>query len=247
MAVLEKHRVDVGNPFGGSIEFYAEGAETTPHQDMELVRLTLAGLTENSKGMLRLYRPKPTAAFSPRDTAMAHYTEAAAAMRLLGFEPVERRAGGQLAVYDENALVIDLVAPHEEPRIHIHERFKLFAGAIVSGLSTLSIDARVGALVGEYCSGDFSVNGEGRIKLAGLAQRVVKNGYHLGAVISVTRSDKAKLAVTEAYRILGIDFDPATFGAITDLEPAISFDRIYQVIQVSVLNIASTSSPFSFP
>ena len=241
MAVLEKRRVDVGNPFGGAIELYTEGAETTPHKDMELVRRTLAGLTENSKGMLRLYRPKPTAAFAPRDTAMAKYAEAAAAMRLLGFEPVERRAGGQLAVYDENALVIDLVAPHEEPRIHILERFKFFAEAIVSGLTSSSIDARVGALAGEYCPGDYSVNGAGRIKLAGLAQRVVKNGYHLGAVISVTRSENAKLAVIEAYRILGIDFDPTTFGAIKDIEPEMPFDRIYKSIQFSILNIVSIS------
>ena len=247
MAAPEKLRADVGHPFGGPLKLYTEAAEISPQQDMELVRFTLAGLTERSTGMLRFYRPKPTAAFSPRDTSMAKYPESAAAMRLFDFEPVERRAGGQLAVYDENALVIDIVAPHEEPRIHIHERFKLFAGAIASGLSSLSIDARVGALAGEYCPGEYSVNGAGRIKLAGLAQRVVKNGYHIGAVISVTRSENAKLAVIEAYRILGIDFDPTTFGAITDLEPAMSFDRVNKAIQVSVLNIASTSFLFSTP
>ena len=247
MVVLEKHRVDVSSPFGGPVSLCSELAETTPSEDMALVRLKLASLTENSMGVLRLYRPKPTAAFSPRDTAMPRYAEATTALRSMGFEPVERRAGGQLAVYDENALVIDLVAPHREPRIHIHERFGLFAGAIVSGLIALSIDAKIGALAGEYCPGDYSVNGEGRIKLAGLAQRVVKNGYHLGAVISVTRSDKAKHAIAEAYRTLSIDFDQATFGAITDLEPAMSFDRVCKAIQVSVLKIASASCPSSPP
>ena len=235
------------SPFGGPVQLYSEVAETTPQQDMELVRQTLARLDESRIGMLRLYRPMPTAAFSPRDTVTPRYDEAAVVMRTLGFEPVERRAGGQLAVYDENALVIDLVAPHDEPRIQIHERFKFFSSAIVSALSTLSIDARIGALSGEYCPGDYSVNGAGSIKLAGLAQRVVKNGYHIGAVISVTRSENAKLAVIESYRILGIDFDPTTFGAITDLELTISTDLIYEAIQASVLNIASTSFPFSTP
>ena len=201
---------------------------------MELVRSALAGLNENPVGMLRFYRPKPTAAFSPRDTAMPNYLEAAAAMRGLGFEPVERRTGGQLAVYDENALVINLVAAHREPHVQIHERFKLFSGAIVAGLRALSIDARIGALAGEYCPGDFSVNGEGRIKLVGLAQRVVKQGYHLGAVICVTTSVKAKAAVAEAYDILGISFAPSTFGALAEIDPEIRFATVQKEIHLSI-------------
>ena len=225
------------NAFGGPVQLYSEVAESTPQQDMDLVRQTLARLDESRIGMLRLYRPRPTAAFSLRDTVMPRYDEAAVVMRTLGFEPVERRAGGQLAVYDENALVIDLVAPHDKPRIQIHERFKFFSSAIVSALSTMSIDARIGALSGEYCPGDYSVNGEGRIKLVGLAQRVVKSGYHLGAVISVTSSDRAKAAIEAAYDILGIAFDPNTFGALADLAPAMIRGKIHQTIQISVLNV----------
>ena len=220
--------------FGGPVQLYSERAETTPQQDMELVRSALAGLNENPVGMLRFYRPKPTAAFSPRDTAMPNYLEAAAAMRGLGFEPVERRTGGQLAVYDENALVINLVAAHREPHVQIHERFKLFSGAIVAGLRALSIDARIGALAGEYCPGDFSVNGEGRIKLAGLAQRVMKHGYHIGAVISVLRSAKAKAAIAEAYDFLNMPFAPSTFGSLVEIDPRLSFATIHNQIQLSV-------------
>jgi octanoyl-[GcvH]:protein N-octanoyltransferase len=223
----------VTQAFGGPVRVLpgdtGDGFSTaTAHEDMDLVRRALQGFNDGGAGFLRIYRPRPTAAFSPRDTTLDSYAKAAEAMRALGFEPVERRAGGQLAIYDGNALVIDLVAPHADPRANVLERFRLFSGAIASTLVGLGIDARVGAIDGEYCPGDYSVNGEGRIKLAGIAQRIGKRGYHLGAVISVLPSVRTKAAVTEAYRILGLPFNPVTFGALTNLAPDLCFDLLRQ-------------------
>ena len=101
-------------------------------------------------------------------------------------------------------------------------------------MSAAGIDARVGQVAGEYCPGAFSVNAGGRIKLAGLAQRVRRNGYHLGAVISVARSDAARAAVAEAYRVLEIPFDPATFGAMTELIPVLSYDAARNIVSNAV-------------
>ena len=227
------------HPFGGPVVFYDGDAEdglstTTAHEDMDLVRRTLLGLGGGGDGMLRIYRPVPTAAFSPRDTTMQSYAVAAEAMRKRGFEPVERRAGGQLAIYDRNALVIDLVAAHPEPRVQFRDRFQGFAGAIAASLASLSVDARVGCLPGEYCPGDFSVNGAGRIKLVGVAQRIGRRGYHLGAVISVSPSEPAMAAVAEAYQILGMLFDPATFGAIADLVPDLDFAALRESMHAPI-------------
>ena len=228
---VEKGVVPRTQPFGGPVRFVPEAAAdgtsaTSPAEDMDLVRRTLADAGHSGLGLLRMYRPRPTAAFSPRDTTAEHYASAAQAMRGLGFEPVERLAGGQLAVYDGNALVIDLIAPHAEPRLEVLDRFRRFAGAIAAALAAQSIDARVGAVAGEYCPGDYSVNGAGRIKLAGVAQRIVRRAYHLGAVISILPSPSAKAAVVTAYGILGIAFDPATFGAARDLAPHVSFGAV---------------------
>lgn len=227
------------HPFGGPVHLIAEGAENAPsaasaHDDIELVRRTLAGLNDAGTGFLRIYRPRPTAAFSPRDAISRSFNAAAEAVRGHGFEPVERLAGGQLAVYDSNALVIDLVAAHAEPRAQVLKRFELFSKVIISALATLSIDARLGALAGEYCPGEYSVNGAGRIKLAGLAQRIGRRGYHLGAMISVMPSHKAEAAIATAYRILGITFNPATFGAVADLTPNLSFKTVRDAIMNAI-------------
>ena len=227
------------HPFGGPVVLHdgdaGDGTSTTAAQeDMDLVRRALQEMGDGP-GLLRIYRPRPTAAFSPRDTTLERYGDAASAMQRLGFTPVERMAGGQLAVYDANALIIDLVAVHDEPRAEVTERFRGFAEAIASALAGLSIDARIGELPGEYCPGSYSVNGAGRFKLAGLAQRIRKRAYHMGAVIAVAPSKPAKAAVEEAYRMLGLPFDPATFGSVADLADDLSFPRMREALLDSLL------------
>jgi octanoyl-[GcvH]:protein N-octanoyltransferase len=214
--------------FGGPVSYHVGDAEdgmsfATAADDMDRVRRILTGLNDGGPGSLRIYRPQPTAAFAPRDTTLAAYAEAAEAMRRLGFTPVERWAGGQLAVYDARAVVIDLVVPHDEPRHDVIERFRIFSSAIAEALRVFSIDARVGQVEGEYCPGDYSVNADGRIKLAGVAQRVVRKGYHLGAVISLETSEQAREAVSKAYRIYGFPFAPESFGSIADVAGRVPF------------------------
>ena len=226
--------------FGNPVAFYAGDAEGgisafPAHEDMDLVRRTLLGFNDGGAGFLRIYRPKATAAFSPRDTTLPSYQQAADAMLGLGFAPVERRAGGSLAVYDEAALVIDLVAPHADPRQHVLERFAQFSAAIAAVLARFGIDARVGGIDGEYCPGDYSINGAGRIKLVGVAQRIGRCGFHIGAVISVAASDAAGRAVGEAYRILGMPFDPATFGALADLSQDVDEATLRAELQAAIL------------
>lgn len=238
--------------FGGRIRLWAEesgktGSAASVVEDIDRVSNLLAALDGEGRGSLRIYRPQATAAFAPRDTAHSAYAQAVAAMRRMGFTPVERRAGGQLAIYDSHALVIDLVAPHAEPRLHVKERFGLFSAAIAEALRCFAIDARVGQVAGEYCPGDYSVNAGGVFKLAGLAQRIGRRGYHLGAVISVEPSAAARDAVRTAYGILGFPFDPASFGAVQDLAPGVGFDEVRASLLdrvsslLDVLDLAGTS------
>jgi octanoyl-[GcvH]:protein N-octanoyltransferase len=221
--------------FGGPVRLFRGDEEdgtssTTAVEDMDRVRQLLSGMNEGGEGSLRIYRPRPTAAFSPRDTTLAAYGKSAEAMRARGFTSVERRAGGQLAVYDQSTLVIDLVAQHADPRNDVIERFRHFAEVIARVLRSFSIDARVGAVPGEYCPGDYSINAGGRIKLAGIAQRIGRRGYHLGAVIGVRTSIPVKEAVVEAYRIMECDFNPETFETISDLVPGLTFAAIRKAL-----------------
>jgi octanoyl-[GcvH]:protein N-octanoyltransferase len=214
--------------FGGPVVVEAGEGEglmssRSAAEDIDRVYAVLSALDGEGPGSLRLYRPFPTAAFAPRDTTLPGYRQAAAAMQRLGFTPTERRAGGQLAVYDASALVVDLIAPHEEPRNNVKERFAGFSAAIATALKRFGVDARVGQVAGEYCPGDYSVNAGGTLKLAGLAQRIGRRGYHMGAVISVAPSLASQEAVATAYDLIGFSFAPASFGALQDVAGDVSF------------------------
>ena len=114
------------------------------------------------------------------------------------------------------------------------KRYEILSGAIASGLHSLGIDARVGELPNEYCPGKYSVNAEGRIKLVGVAQRMNQRCLQMGAIISVTHSDEACAGIAEAYRGMGLNFDPQTYGAISDLKPSVSFAEVKDVFMKSV-------------
>lgn len=234
--------------FGGPVRLHRGDAEdltssAPPAADMARADDLLASLSGGGFGSLRFYRPGPTAAFAPRDTVLPAYRQAAAAMRAMGFAPVERRAGGRLAIYDSHALVIDLVAPHDDPRRHVIERFAGFSAAIADALGQFSLDARVGEVRGEYCPGDHSVNIRGAVKLAGVAQRIGRRGYHLGAVVSVRSSAAARQAVAEAYRILGLPFDPSTFGALSEFSELASHGLLRDRLHEALAGLVSLEEP----
>jgi octanoyl-[GcvH]:protein N-octanoyltransferase len=198
------------------------------------VKSQLTGLRQGDQAILRFRRPRPTAAFSPQDTNHPDYAQIREQTRMRGFEPIERGTGGRLTLFDENALGITILSPHAAPHQHMIKRYEILSAAIATTLHRLGIDARVGELPNEYCPGKYSVNAEGRIKLVGVAQRMNQRCLQMGAIISVTRSDEACAGIAEAYRDMGLNFDPKTYGAIADFKPTLTFMDVKEAFMKSV-------------
>ena len=189
-----------------------------------MVRARLAGLREGGHAELLISRPRPTAAFSRRDALLPAYGPARAVVAARGFAPVLRPVGGHLAVYDEGALTLHLLAPHADPRSDIRGRFEAFGETMTETLRAGGVDARVGAVPGEYCDGAYSVNLAGRSKLVGTGQRIVRGGYLFSAVVMIDHPGPARAAMREAYRALGMAFDPASVGCLDDALPGITWE-----------------------
>ena len=175
---------------------------------------------------LRMTRPPAMLAFGRQDVASARYAAAVRAARDNGFEAVERLAGGRAAVFHEGTIAIAHVRPDSEPQAHIYPRFEEWSGLMQSGLTRLGVDAGVGEVPGEYCPGGYSVHAGGRIKLAGIGQKLVKNAGHLGGVLVVTGSARVRGVLVPVYEALGLDFDPATAGSVEDELPGITLDSV---------------------
>jgi octanoyl-[GcvH]:protein N-octanoyltransferase len=177
-----------------------------------LVRVARGELPET----FRLTRPGAMVAFGAQDVASADYARAVRAARAEGFEAVRRLAGGRAAVFCQTTLAIAHARPDPDPRAHVYARFEEASAVIAGALRRLGVDAQVGEVAGEYCPGGYSVNAGGRVKLAGIGQRLIGHAGHLGGVLVVADSGRVRRVLVPVYDALGLDFDPATVGSVED-------------------------------
>ena len=104
--------------------------------------------------------------------------------------------------------------PDPDPRPGIHERFEAEACLIAEALQSLGVDARVGEVPGEYCPGRWSVNADGARKLAGIGQRVIHGGAHVGTDVVVDDAESIRRVLEPVYAALQLDWNPATVAAV---------------------------------
>ncbi len=186
-----------------------------PALDAALSRATLERVAAGElPETLRVARPGRVVAFAKRDALAPGYAEAVEAARSAGFGSVMRLAGGRAAVFHEGTLELAHAVADPDPRPGIHERFEAEASLVSEALRSLGVDARVGEVPGEYCPGRWSVNAVGKRKLAGIGQRVIHGGAHVGTVVVVDDAESIRGVLEPVYAALALDWDPATVGAV---------------------------------
>jgi lipoate-protein ligase A len=182
---------------------------------------------------LRLARPGRMVAFGKQDSIADGYEDAARAARAQGFEAILRLAGGRAAVFHEDTVELAHALPGEDLRTGVHHRFREAADRIAAALRALGADARVGEVPGEYCPGGYSVNARGQAKLAGVGQRLIRGGAHLGAVVVAAGAELVRDPLVPVYSALALDWDPATTGSVADEAPGVGFDDVVEAIRAA--------------
>jgi octanoyl-[GcvH]:protein N-octanoyltransferase len=168
---------------------------------------------------LRLSRPPRVVAFSSRDARTPGFVEAVAAAHDHGFAAVQRLAGGRPAVFTPATIAFALAEPADPPAASITARFRVMAEALRDAFVALGVDAHVGAVPGEYCPGDWSVNARGVVKLAGVGQRLLRRGAHTGGVVVVDDAAAITTVLADVHAAMGIAWDPAATGAVAAEAP----------------------------
>jgi octanoyl-[GcvH]:protein N-octanoyltransferase len=165
---------------------------------------------------IRIHRPGREVAFGRQDLASPGYEAAAEAARAAGFAAVERLAGGRAAVFHEGTIAIARAYSDPQPPKRTYARFEEMAEVITAALRGLGVDARVGEVPGEYCPGAYSVNARAAIKLAGIGQRMIRGGAHMGGVVVGSGGDEIARVLVPVYEALELDWEPATSGSVAE-------------------------------
>jgi octanoyl-[GcvH]:protein N-octanoyltransferase len=165
---------------------------------------------------VRIHRPGDEVAFGRQDIASPGYQAAAEAARAAGFAAVERLAGGRAAVFHSGTIAIARAYNDPQPPKRTYARFEEMADLIAAALRGLGVDARVGEVPGEYCPGAYSVNARGAVKLAGIGQRMIRGGAHMGGVVVASGGREVARVLEPVYRALELDWEPATSGSVSE-------------------------------
>jgi octanoyl-[GcvH]:protein N-octanoyltransferase len=183
--------------------------------------------TGQREACARLYRPGATLAFGRRDALLPGFADACAAALAHGFAPVVRLGGGHAAAYDAGAVVVEVVAGQAQVGVGIEARFAWLADALIEGLADVGVTAVAGELAGEYCPGRWSLHASGSgVKLAGIAQRSVRGAALTTAFVAVQGGARLRAVLVDVYDALGLQWSPATAGALEDVQPGVTADDV---------------------
>jgi octanoyl-[GcvH]:protein N-octanoyltransferase len=184
-----------------------------------------------SAPVIRMYRPDvPVVAFGRRDTLLPGFERAVRVVREAGFTPVVRAPGGRAVAYTPHSLVVDHVGRDQGFLSGMDERFRGYAELWSDVLREHGVDAHVGAVPGEYCPGDYSVNARGQVKLIGTAQRMVRGAWLFSAVAIFDSTEVLRPLLAEIYRCLDLPFDTGSVGSVLAEAPGASLDRMEEAV-----------------
>ena len=199
------------------IKLISESGARRPALETSISRVILEAVADGKQEeTLRLYRTPKIVAFGPQDINANGYRQAVQIARSAGFACVQRLAGGRAAVFHEGTLAFAWAIPDIHPKQKIRQRFQMTAEIVSQALIALGVRASVGAVDGEYCPGEFSVNARGKKKIMGVGQRVIANASHMGGLIVLDGSSCMKEILIPVYSSLGLEWNPETVGSVED-------------------------------
>ena len=136
----------------------------------------------------------PSATRSPRATARRWRPRAAQ-----GFGAVLRLAGGRAAVFHEDTLELAHAVPDPDPRAGIQERFETEAALMRRRPGRAGRGRPRGRGAGRVLPRALERQRGRRRKLAGIGQRVVAGGAHVGTVLVVDGAARVRAVLEPVY------------------------------------------------
>ena len=165
---------------------------------------------------VRVWIPHRQVAFGRRDARLPGYRHARVAAREAGFPPIERDVGGRAVAYDgATTIAFARGEPIEGVREGTDERYERLAADVEAALAELGLEVSRGEPADAFCPGSHSLQADGG-KVAGIAQRVRRNGALVAGLVLVDAADELAGALGTVYDALEVPFDPNSVGSVAD-------------------------------
>ncbi len=195
--------------------------------------ISMVSLNPELGRVVRIYRPAPTVAFSGLERRLPGFQDAVSEAAAYSFEPVIRPAGGRMVALDQDWLILDVITPEPEKTKSNRDVYLEFGAILVNILRELGVDANLGAVTGEYCPGEYSINARGQVKIVGTAQRVQRGARLFSACIPISISHSVATLFERVNAELGLDWDPATLVGLNSEVPNFSIDDLEKELIVA--------------
>ena len=210
-------------------------SEHEPGLDIAVSR-TLLEETSRKKYpvILRAYKGTKQIAFGPSDARNAGYSSAVSFVKKKKFSAVNRLTGGHAVTFHSGTLIFGWMFHDLQARSRMHYYFDYVSNFFRSVINDFELNCFIGEIEGEYCSGKYSLNLDHKIKIAGIAQRIVNNAVYIGGFIAVDNSNLIKEMLIPIYKELGIKWNPQTTGALNDYNNSINFTSLMSKISEKI-------------
>src|SRR5215208_743812 len=108
-------------------------------------------------------------------------------------------------------------ADEKESGRGIRERYDEAAALVLGAFSRLGVMAQVGEVRDEFCPGDHSIrvgDGEGGMKIVGIAQRITRRATSVGGIVLVEGERELARVLERVYSAMQLPFRPQSVGSL---------------------------------
>ena len=154
-----------------------------------------------------------------RDTFRPGFDAAVRAAGAMGYPVLVRSAGGGATAADRGTFGFSIIRPtdEKESRRGIRERYDEAAEFVLGAFSRLGILAEVGEVRDEFCPGDHSIrvgDGEGGMKVVGIAQRITRRATSVGGIVLVEGERELARVLERVYGAMRLPFRSGSVGSL---------------------------------
>jgi octanoyl-[GcvH]:protein N-octanoyltransferase len=154
-----------------------------------------------------------------RDTFRPGFEDAVRDAGEMGYPVLVRGAGGGATAADRGTFGFSIIRPADGTELGrgIRERYDEAASFVLEAFSRLGVLAEVGEVRDEFCPGDHSIrvgDGEGGMKIVGIAQRLTRRATSVGGIVLVEGERELARVLGRVYGAMRLPFRPGSVGSL---------------------------------